>query len=268
MAITVCLAGITGWTGEGVARAILAAKDFELVGAVARKTAGRDIGEIVGDVALGINIAATVAEALVVPADVFVDYTSPSSVKANVLTALNMGVSAVIGTSGLTAADFVDIEEAANKNGVGVISCGNFSVTAALAKRFSLMAAKHLPQWEIIDYAHAGKMDVPSGTVQELAEELSLVKTNKLGLPLDKLHGPKEARGAQIAGTPVHSIRLPSYTIGFETIFGLTGERLTIRHDSGSGAEPYVDGTLLAIRKVMGVKGLIRGLDKLLFDME
>jgi len=101
-----------------------------------------------------------------------------------------------------------------------------------------------------------------------LAEELSLVKTNKLGLPLDKLHGPKEARGAQIAGTPVHSIRLPSYTIGFETIFGLTGERLTIRHDSGSGAEPYVDGTLLAIRKVMGVKGLIRGLDKLLFDME
>jgi 4-hydroxy-tetrahydrodipicolinate reductase len=69
-----------------------------------------------------------------------------------------------------------------------------------------------------------------------------------------------------MAGTPVHSVRLPSYIIAFETIFGLPNERLTIRHDAGTGAEPYVDGTLLAISKVMQLKGLTRGLDTLLFS--
>ena len=60
-------------------------------------------------------------------------------------------------------------------------------------------------------------------------------------------------------------MRLPSYVIGFETIFGLPDERLIIRHDSGSGAEPYVGGTLMAVRKVMTTRGLVRGLDRLLF---
>src|SRR5437588_134337 len=65
--------------------------------------------------------------------------------------------------------------------------------------------------------------------------------------------------------TPPHSLRLPGYIIAFETIFGLPGERLSIRHDAGSSAEPYVAGTLLAVRKVMEVRGLVRGLDQLLF---
>ncbi|HMO22004.1 MAG TPA: dihydrodipicolinate reductase C-terminal domain-containing protein, partial [Candidatus Melainabacteria bacterium] len=56
-----------------------------------------------------------------------------------------------------------------------------------------------------------------------------------------------------------------SYKIAFETIFGMPNERLTIRHDAGAGAEPYVDGTLLAIRKIGTVKGLVRGMDILLF---
>lgn len=73
-------------------------------------------------------------------------------------------------------------------------------------------------------------------------------------------------RGAPIAGTHVHSLRLPSYVIAFETIFGLPDDRLTIRHDAGTGAEPYVDGTLLAAQRVMGVTGLVRGLDRLLFN--
>ncbi|HEY9713160.1 MAG TPA: 4-hydroxy-tetrahydrodipicolinate reductase, partial [Chroococcales cyanobacterium] len=199
-------------------------------------------------------------------ADVFVDYTSASAVKEHVLKALSKGVNVVIGTSGLTADDFHEIEKAAQKNNLGVIACGNFSITAALAKRFAVMAAEHLSHWEIIDYASAKKIDLPSGTTQELAEELSRVKSNRLGRPLHELHGPKEARGAQVAGTPVHSVRLPGYTIAFETIFGLPNERLTIRHDAGTGAEPYVDGTLLAIRRVASVKGLLRGLDNLLFQ--
>ena len=88
---------------------------------------------------------------------------------------------------------------------------------------------------------------------------------NKLEVAIGDTLGAKAARGASIGGTQVHSLRLPSYTIALETIFGLPDERLTIRHDSGTGAEPYVAGTLLAARRVMEVTGLVRGLDTLLF---
>ena len=263
--VKVCVAGATGWTGQAVAKAIVQAEDMELVAAVARKTAGEDIGHALGIQNLDRKVSASVEEAVSGDIDVFVDYTSAEAVKSNVLKAIEKGIDVVIGSSGLTASDFAEIEKAAEKAGVTVVACGNFSITAALAKRFALMAAEHLPHWEIIDYASDAKMDVPSGTVQELAEELSTVRENKLGRPIDEIRGPKEARGAQIAGTPVHSLRLPSYKIAFESIFGLPNERLTIRHDAGAGAEPYVDGTLLAIRKIGETEGLVRGLDNLIF---
>ena len=266
MVIKICLAGATGWAGECIARAILNSPDLKLSGAMARKTAGQDIGQILGLGRTGVKISTTIEEALQAPTDVLVDYTKPEVVKDNVLTALKHGISVVIGTSGLTSEDYDQIDAEAKSRSLGVISAGNFSITAALAKRFSLLAAQHLPQWEIIDYAHADKPDVPSGTTRELAEQLALVRKNKLGKPINELHGPQEARGADIAGTPVHSIRLPSYVNAFETIFGLPDERLTIRHDAGAGAQPYVNGTLLAIRIVLHTKGLTRGLDNLLFN--
>src|SRR5205814_8592234 len=108
-------------------------------------------------------------------------------------------------------------------------------------------------------------IDAPSGTTRELAEELATISQNQLGVALEQTHGAKEARGATIEGTQVHSIPLPSYVIAFETIFGLPDERLSIRHDAGSSAQPYVGGTLLAASKVMDVHGLVRGLDQLLF---
>lgn len=262
--IKVSLAGITGWTGEAVAKGVSAADDMQLVGAVARKTVGKDAGEILGLPPSGLRIVSTVSDALE-GADVFVEYTSAMTARENVMTAISKKVNVVVGSSGLTAADYAEIEKAALANNVGVIAAGNFSITAALAKRFSLMAAEFLPQWEIVDYAHAEKPDVPSGTTRELAEEMAKVRANSIGVSVDKLKGPKEARGAQVEGTPVHSLRLPSFVLAFETIFGAPNERLTIRHDAGNGAEPYVDGTLLAIRKVMSTKGLIRGLDNLLF---
>ena len=185
--------------------------------------------------------------------------------KERILTALDKGVRVVVGTSGLTASDFTDIEQHVHDCKLGVIAAGNFSMTAALAKHFALIAAQYLPSWEIIDYASATKVDAPSGTTRELAEELASVSQNQLGVALEDTHGPKEARGASIDGTQVHSIRLPGYVIAFETIFGLPDERLSIRHDAGSSAGPYVSGTLLAARKVMEVNGLVRGLDRLLF---
>lgn len=266
MPIKVCVAGITGWTGRCVAEAILKSQDMQLTAGVARKSAGKDVADALGIESNGAKIYGDTRSALTHKADVFVDFTSAEAVRDNVLTAVSCGVSVIVGTSGLTAKDYADIEVEAKKNSVGVIACGNFSITAALAKHFSLIAAKFLPQWEIIDYASASKIDVPSGTVQELAEQMSHVRKNEMGRQLGELHGPVEARGAQIANTPVHSLRLPSYVISFETIFGLPNERLTIRHDSGSGAEPYVDGALLAIRKVQDIRGIVRGMDTLLFS--
>jgi 4-hydroxy-tetrahydrodipicolinate reductase len=186
-------------------------------------------------------------------------------VKQRTLEALAGGVRVVIGTSGLTAADYADIERTAAANRLGIIAAGNFSLTAALAKHFALLAARHLPSREVIDYAHAGKPDAPSGTARELAEALGEVAPNRLAVPVEQTHGDLEARGATIAGTQVHSVRLPGIVLAFEAVFGLPDERLTIRHDAGQGAGPYVNGTLLAVRRVTEVVGLVRGLDRLLF---
>jgi 4-hydroxy-tetrahydrodipicolinate reductase len=266
MAIRVCVAGVTGWTGSEVTRAILGSNEFELTGAIARRSAGRDVGELLGQSVNGIIVAGTLEQALARPADVLVDFTSPGSVKQRTLDALTRGVRVVIGTSGLTAADYLDIECKAKENRLGVIAAGNFCITAALAKHFALLAAKHLPSWEIIDYAHAEKPDAPSGTARELAEALGEVPQNKLAFPVEQTHGERQARGATIGGGQVHSIRLPGYVLAFETFFGLPNERLTIRHDAGKGAAPYVHGTMLAVRRVMQVTGLVRGLDRLLFQ--
>jgi 4-hydroxy-tetrahydrodipicolinate reductase len=266
MTIKVCVAGATGWTGSVVSKQLLDSDEFELVGAIARSSAGRDLGETFGWGANGVMIHARLADVLAdQQVDVLIDYTDPTSVKARTLDALASGVRVVVGASGLTAADYADIERAALATNLGVIAAGNFSITAALAKHCALLAAKYLPSWEIVDYAGAGKIDSPSGTVQELAEALGEVRQPALGLPLDQTHGPREIRGATISGTQVHSIRLPSFVIAFETVFGLPDERLTIRHDAGSGAEPYAQGTLLAARQVMELTGLVRGLDQLLF---
>jgi 4-hydroxy-tetrahydrodipicolinate reductase len=145
------------------------------------------------------------------------------------------------------AADYAAIDLAARDRSVGVVASGNLSLTAAMCQAGALLTARHLPQWEIIDYASATKPDVPSGTARELAE-----------------HGPQEARGATIASTQVHSLRIPSFVVSTEIVFGLPDERLTIRHDAGGTPEPYVAGTLLAARRAPELMGLTRGLDRLL----
>ncbi len=263
--IKVCVAGATGWTGGMIARHILQSHDLQLTAAIARTEAGRDIGEFHGLAPAGVTIVSTLGEALAQPIDVLIDYTKPDSVKQRTMDALRQGLQLVIGTSGLSAMDYEEIEKEARYRLLGVIAAGNFSITAALASHFALIAAKYLPSWEIVDYARHDKPDAPSGTTRELAQKLSQVRKNELSYPIEQTIGPKEARGANIGGTQIHSVRLPNYTLSFETIFGLPNESLTIRHDSGTDAEPYVAGTLLAVRKVRGVIGLIRGLDHLLF---
>ncbi len=265
--LSVCIAGATGWTGRALVPAVLEAPDLQLVSAVSRSAAGKDIGEALGEAAAGVPVYGTVGEALD-GVDVLVDYTSATAVKANTLAAIDAGVGVVVGSSGLTAADFAEIDSAARGRSVGVVASGNFSVTAAMCQAAALLAARHLSHWEVIDYASAGKPDVPSGTARELAERLGEVRRPEVGHPIDELHGPREARGATVGGTQVHSVRLPSFVVSTEVVFARPDERLTIRHDAGGTAEPYVEGTLLAVRRVPRLVGLVRGLDTLLLAGE
>jgi 4-hydroxy-tetrahydrodipicolinate reductase len=175
-------------------------------------------------------------------------------------------VHVVIGSSGLTADDYEELDRLARDRGVGVIAVGNFSIMAAVLRRAASMAAQHLNHWEIIDYASDSKPDVPSGTSRELAETLGQVRTPQATVAPADLHGPAEARGTEMAGTRIHSVRLPSFAVSTEIIFGGPGERLIMRHDPGPSPDPYVAGTLLAVRKAADVAGVRRGLDSLLFD--
>ena len=261
--LTVCIAGATGWTGQALARAVLEADDLTLASAVSRSAAGTDLGEALGGEPVGVPVHGSVAEALE-GVDVLIDYTDVAVVKANTMAAIDARVGVVIGTSGLTADDFEGIDAAARERGVGVIASGNFSLTAAMCQAAALLAARHLPAWEVIDYASATKPDVPSGTSRELAERLGEVRAPEIGHPIEELHGPVEARGATVGGTQIHSVRLPSFVVSTEVVFGMPDERLSIRHDAGGTPEPYVAGTLLAVRRLPRQVGLVRGLDTLL----
>ena len=189
------------------------------------------LGEVVGEPLLTGHIYASAAEALATPCDVFVEYTKPDTARTNVLTALEHGAHVVVGTSGLTDSDFAQIDVLARKQHRGVLACGNFALTVVLRACVS-----------------------PVQSAQPRATTVPLASTV----------GPRETRGATVSGSQVHSIRLPGYVISAEIIFGMPDQKLTIRHDSGNSARPYVDGALLAIRKVSTLVGVHRGLDSVL----
>lgn len=264
MSLRVCIAGATGWAGSELARGMAAIDDLALVSAVARRHAGQKLGDVLGEGRLDVPVFASATEALAQPCDVFVEYTHPDSAKANILAALEHGAHVVVGTSGLTDADYAQIDAAARERQRGVLACGNFALTAVLLIKFAEMAAKIIPQWELIDYAYAGKPDAPSGTVRELAGRMGRVRQPQLEVPLEQTAGLRETRGGTLAGSQVHAVRLPGFVLGAEAIFGMPDQTLTIRHNAGSSAKPYVDGALLAIRKVPGLVGLHRGLDAVL----
>ncbi len=265
MTTRITLAGSTGWVGRALVAAIAAADDLSLAGAVSRSAAGRDAGEAAGIAPLGPAISGSLEVALATaPSDVLIDYTKPGSVRAHVLTALARGRHVVVGTSGLSAEDYAEIDTAARAAGRGVLAAGNFSITATLLRRFALEAARFVPDVEIIDYASAAKTDTPSGTARELAELLGEARQAGTARAVDELSGVRETRGGAI-GAPlpvqVHSLRMPSFVLSCEAVFGADNERLTIRHDAGTSAAPYVAGTLLAARRVGRFVGLRRGLD-------
>ena len=178
--------------------------------------------------------------------DVLIDYTSVEAVKGNALAAIEAGVAVVIGTSGLTAADFAEIDAAARARSVGVVSSGNFSLTAAMAwrrrcwpratcrsGRSSTTRARPSPTSRA-----APRASWPSGWGRCGRRRSGGRSTRSTG------RARRAARAS--AGAQVHSVRLPSFVVSTEVVFGLPDERLTIRHDAGGTPEPYVAGTLIA----------------------
>src|SRR4051812_10772939 len=237
----ICIAGVTGWVGAPLAQAVLAAEDLSLVGGVARSAAGQPLA------GSEVKIAASVEEALAAArADVLIDYTAPGAVRGHAEAALRRGVAVVIGTSGLSGDDYAALDALAREAQVGVIAAGNFSVMAAALQHAALLAAEHLTAWEVVDYAYDGKPDAPSGTARELAERLSGVREPDRTASGEALIGPPEVRGARIGTTQVHSLRLPSFTVSTEVIFGGPEERLSLRHDAGASATPYIGGKPVA----------------------
>lgn len=260
--IKVFIAGATGWAGSELSKGIFHNNKMQLVGALSRKHKGQNLSDILHLKDVEIPIFDDIEKALSeVDFDVLVDYTRPEVGKRNIIATLKKGKSVVVGTSGLTNEDYAEIEKTASDNDTSVLAVGNFAITVVLLQKFAEMAAKYIPNYEIIDYAHQDKIDSPSGTARELAHRLSQIQKAAVHVSNDELLGDTASRGANLDSVQVHSVRLPGYVISIETIFGLKDEKLTIRHDAGAGAQPYVQGALLAIEKVRTFKGLKRGLD-------
>ncbi|HEU5097881.1 MAG TPA: dihydrodipicolinate reductase C-terminal domain-containing protein [Roseiflexaceae bacterium] len=200
-------------SGPALAHGIAQSDDIELVAAVSRTHAGRTLGDVLAEPRLACRVYATAEQALVHPCDVFFEYTKPEVAKANAMAALRQGAHVVIGTSGLTDADYAAIAAAAEQQQRGVLAVGNFALTVVLLQKFAEMAAKHIPQWEIIDYAHDDKKDAPSGTARELAARLSRIRPSELTIPLDQTQGIVESRGARLSESQIHSVRPSGYSI-------------------------------------------------------
>ena len=255
--------GACGRMGRTVLNAVWTDEELELAGAVDIK-GGMDIGELIGTAKTGIIVGESLQTVIDnVKPDVMVDFTRPDVVFKNACTAIENHVSPVIGTTGLSDESKDKLNELALKNDTPAFIAANFAIGAVLMMMMAKEAAKYLPNVEIIELHHDQKLDAPSGTAITTAEMISEVrKPMKQGHPdeTEKLTG---ARGAQINGIPIHSVRLPGYVAHQEVIFGGLGQTLTIRHDSIDRTS-FMPGVLLACKKIRGLKGLVRNLDKIM----
>ena len=197
--IKVCLAGATGWAGSELARSIAETATLPSLPPSRASTRAAVLGEVLGEPRLTCPVHRSAEEALVGPCDVFVEYTKPDSAKANILAALERGAHVVVGTSGLTEEDYAEIDVVARERRRGVLACGNFALTVVLLLKFAEAAARLIPQWEIIDYAHDDKIDAPSGTARELAARLSEVRHPEPTVPVDRHRGSARSAGATVS---------------------------------------------------------------------
>ncbi|HEX6970490.1 MAG TPA: 4-hydroxy-tetrahydrodipicolinate reductase [Micromonosporaceae bacterium] len=244
--IRVGVLGARGRMGTEVCKAVDAADDMELVAMI-------DQGDLL------FNAADAGAE-------VVVDFTTPDAVMDNLHWCVGQGINVVVGTTGFTAQRLAQVRTwLSHKPGVGVVIAPNFAIGAVLMMQFAARAARYFESVEIIEQHHPRKLDAPSGTAAHTARLVAEARA-AAGLPAmpdatrDELAG---ARGADIDGVRVHSVRAAGLVAHQEVLLGGTGETLTIRHDS-LDRSAFMPGVLLAIRSVLHRPGLTLGLDALL----
>ena len=262
--IRVGVIGAYGKMGREVCRAVADDPECVLVAAVDQNGSGESIGALVGHPQLDVHVSDELDALTDAEVDVAVDFTHPDSVMDDVRWCVRHAVHLVVGTTGLTAADLDEIrglieEEGSESN---VFVAPNFAIGAVLMMRFGTAAARWLPSVEIIELHHAAKADAPSGTAIKTAEEIAKARPEGAEVSPAKEVAPG-ARGAEVAGIPIHSVRLPGLVAHQEVIFGGPGQSLTIRHDSYDRAS-FMPGVLLAIKEITKHPGLTYGLENLL----
>ncbi len=259
--IRVAVCGAGGRMGREVCRAVLAEDGFELVAAVDPAAAGRTVGEIVGKDCT-VVLFGSVAECLRSAApEVVVDFTHPSVVMGNVREVVAAGVHAVVGTTGLSEDNFEEIDRLAREADVGVFVAPNFALGAVLMIELSKRAARYMPHAEVIELHHDGKADAPSGTAKSTAASLSAARgTVPETNTSEDMAG---ARGADVDGIRVHSVRLPGLVAHQEVLFGAPGQTLSLRHDTTDRAA-FMPGVMMAVKAVLSRPGLTRGLESIL----
>ncbi len=241
MAIRVGVLGARGRMGSEVCRAVTGADGMELVAQV-------DEGDPI---------------TLLDGVDVAVDFTHPGAALDNVRWCLDHDVAVVVGTSGFGAAKLDVVRGWLDERAGRVLVAPNFGVGAVLMMQFAAQAARFFDSVEVIELHHAGKVDAPSGTAVRTAALIAEARAGMGPVPdatTDALDG---ARGADVDGIRVHSVRMPGLVAHQEVILGTAGETLTLRHDSLDRAS-FMPGVLLAIRGIGDRPGLTVGLEPLL----
>ena len=222
---------------------------------------------LVGQIETGDDLAALLALTRPIA---LVDFTVPEAVMGNIQTALAHKVVPVVGTTGLGPDDIAQIRDWCRTSHTGALVAPNFAIGAILMMRFAGLAARYLPDAEIIEMHHERKLDAPSGTAAKTAEMIAQGRAQAVptALPPDAFEKIAGARGGKGAGdVPVHSVRLPGFVASQMVIFGGEGQTLTLRHDS-LDRKSFMPGVLLAVRHApalaSGEGELIYGLEHLL----
>lgn len=263
--IKVLVSGACGRMGREVIKAVAKDDALQLVAAVDVINAGKDIGTVAGMEVLGVSIKSDLKEAIMEDKpQVMVDFTTPAMVMENIRTGLKAGVHVVVGTTGISSEDLREIRELCVENKANALVAPNFAIGALLMMRCAAISAKYFSEVEIIELHHDQKLDSPSGTSIKTAE---MILANRSGAKHQEVGEEKikGARGGEINGIRLHSVRLPGLIAHQEVIFGGEGQTLTIRHDSLS-RESFMPGVILGIKKVIQAQGLTYGLEHFLFE--
>jgi 4-hydroxy-tetrahydrodipicolinate reductase len=249
--------------GRLVSRAVAEDPDLALVAGVSPEHGGEHLGQLIGRADVDVRISPDLDPLLQAEAEVVVDFTRPDVVMDDIRWAVEHRVHIVVGTTGLGQSELDRIRRMLDEAGdeSNVVVAPNFAIGAVLMQRFAEQAAMFFAPAEIVELHHEGKVDAPSGTALATAERMAKARAEPWRGPTgESLSG---ARGGDVDGIRIHSVRLPGLVAHQEVIFGGVGQTLTIRHDS-SQREAFVPGVILAIKAVIHRPGLTVGLEPLL----